>query len=281
MASACQRSSRPRAARRHWPLWRGCRVRSQAKTAHSVREHHLGRRVRWTAEDRVSRKRNLNEAEALALFAEHGIPAAPYIVASSPAEAQARTAGLRSQRLVVKILARGVAHKSDVGGVCVGVAPQDVAATCAELGQTVRDGKLEGWLVQEQVAGGVEMLLGVIRDAQLGLAVVLGAGGTATEVFGDCAIRLLPLGPTDARDMLGGLRCRVLLQGFRGQPPGDVEALIAAIERFAAMALALGDTLLEAEINPLFVLPRGEGVMAADGLVVLAAPTDSESEQAQ
>ena len=60
-----------------------------------------------------------------------------------------------------------------------------------------------------------------------------------------------------------------------------MEALIAAIERFAAMALALGDTLLEAEINPLFVLPRGEGVMAADGLVVLAAPTDSESEQAQ
>jgi acyl-CoA synthetase (NDP forming) len=122
------------------------------------------------------------------------------------------------------------------------------------------------------------MLLGVIRDAQLGLALVLGAGGTATEVFGDTAVRLLPLGAPDARAMLGELRCRVLLEGFRGRPPGDVDALVAAIEHFGEMAIEMGDTLLEAEINPLFVLPRGQGVVAADGLVVLATQASVDAQ---
>jgi hypothetical protein len=70
--------------------------------------------------------------------------------------------------------------------------------------------------------------------------------------------------------MLGQLRCRVLLEGFRGRPPADVDALVAAVERYGDMAIQMGDALLEAEINPLFVLPRGQGVVAADGLVVLA-----------
>ncbi|MBV9581915.1 MAG: acetate--CoA ligase family protein, partial [Chloroflexi bacterium] len=214
--------------------------------------------------------RTLNEAEALALFAQYGVGAARSAVASTPAEAAERAAGLGSERVVVKILSRSVAHKSDVGGVRVGVLVADVAATCEELRRGMAASALEGWLVQEQVAGGTEMLLGVIRDAQLGLALVLGAGGTAAEVFGDISTRLLPLGPTDARDMLGELKSRVLLEGFRGQAPGDVEALVEAIERFGQMAVALGATLLEAEINPLFVLPRGQGVVAADGLVVLA-----------
>ncbi len=214
--------------------------------------------------------RMLNEAEALDLFADHGVVAALHVVARTPQEAAALARTLSGDKLVVKILSSSVAHKSDVGGVRVGVAPRDVESVCDELRERVGAQRVDGWLVQEQVSGGTELLLGVIRDAQLGLAVVLGAGGTATEVFGDTAVRLLPLGPSDARAMLGELKCRVLLEGFRGQPPGDVEALATAIERFGHMALALGDRLLEAEINPLFVLPRGRGVVAADGLVVLA-----------
>jgi hypothetical protein len=128
---------------------------------------------------------------------------------------------------------------------------------------------LDGWLVQEQIVGGVEMLLGVVRDPQLGLALVLGAGGIATEVCDDTALRLLPLRSADPHDMLASLKSSVLLQGFRGRPPADVEALYQAVRQFAAMAEALGARLLEAEINPLFVLPRGQGVRAADGLVVL------------
>ena len=213
----------------------------------------------------------LNEAEALALFAAHGVRVARHAVAATPAEAAEQTARLGAERVVLKVLSRSVAHKSDVGGVRVGVLPQDVTATCDELRLRIEDAALDGWLVQEEVVGGTEMLLGVIRDPQLELAVVLGAGGTAAEVFGDTSLRLLPLGPSEAREMLGELKCRVLLEGFRGQPPGDIDALVETVERFADMALALGDNLLEAEINPLFVLPRGRGVVAADGLVVLAS----------
>jgi acyl-CoA synthetase (NDP forming) len=129
----------------------------------------------------------------------------------------------------------------------------------------------EGFLVQEMVTGGVEMILGLIRDPQLGPAVLLGLGGVATELFDDTALRLLPLTRQDAEEMVQGLKARKLLEGFRGAPPADVPALVDAILAFASMAEALGPRLLEAEVNPLFVLPRGRGVVAADGLAVLGA----------
>lgn len=222
------------------------------------------------AENRLNSE-TLNEAEALALFAAHGVPVARHAVARTPREAAEAAGALVAPdgKVVVKVLARGIAHKSDVGGVRVGVAVRDVAAVCEELRPRVAEGALEGWLIQEMVTDGTELLLGVIRDAQLGPALVVGAGGTATEVFGDTAVRLLPLrAASEVGEMLAELKCRVLLDGFRGQPPGDTQALVEAIQRFAEMALALGNGVLEAEINPLFVLPRGRGVVAADGLVV-------------
>ena len=152
----------------------------------------------------------------------------------------------------------------------MGLSPSEVVGACGELAARIGEATLEGWLVEEQVIDGTELLLGSIRDAQLGPALVLGAGGVATEVFGDSTLRLLPLGADDPRAMLEELRCRVLLQGFRGQPPGDVEALFEAVQRFAVMVESLGERLVEAEINPLFVGPQGQGVVAADGLVVLA-----------
>jgi acyl-CoA synthetase (NDP forming) len=214
--------------------------------------------------------RRLNEAEALALFAQHGIRVARHAVARSAEDAARLAPTLGSECVVVKILSRGVAHKSDMGGVRVGVAPTDVAGVCRELATRVGDAGLDGWLVQEQVSGGTELLLGSIRDAQLGPTLVLGAGGVATEVFGDSTLRLLPLSVDDPGEMLEELRCRVLLQGFRGQPRGDMAELFEAMRRFGDMVESLGEQLLEAEINPLFVLPHGQGVVAADGLVVLA-----------
>jgi hypothetical protein len=113
------------------------------------------------------------------------------------------------------------------------------------------------------------MLLGLVRDPQLGLAIMLGAGGISTEVFQDTALRLLPPRAEDPDEMLANLKVRVLLDGFRGRPRADLAALRRAIHSFAALAEDLGDKLLEAEINPLFVLPEGQGVRAADGLIVL------------
>ena len=215
----------------------------------------------------------MNEAESLRLFEQFGIASVRHVVAASPEDAAgfARQLGLA---VVVKILSRDVAHKSDINGVRLGVAPDEVAACCRQLRQAFDERRpsqsFEGWLVQEHIVDGTELLLGLVRDPQLGLALVLGAGGLATEVFDDTALRLLPLRPGDPEEMLGSLKSRVLLHGFRGRPVADLEALYAAVNSMANLAEALGGRLQGAEINPLFVLPKGQGVRAADGLVVLS-----------
>lgn len=121
--------------------------------------------------------------------------------------------------------------------------------------------------------GGVELILGMHRDA-LGTAILLGMGGVTAELFNDTAMRLLPAEGGFARGeawaMARELRTWPLLDGFRGRPRADVEALADAIVAFARLAAQLGDRLVEAEINPIFVLPEGRGVRAADGVVVLA-----------
>ncbi|MGG5889352.1 acetate--CoA ligase family protein [Falsiroseomonas sp. HC035] len=208
----------------------------------------------------------LNESESKALFAHFGIPATREATARTPAEAQAAAAGLGA-RLVVKLLARDLAHKSDIGGVVLNVAPDQVTEVGARL--LAKLPEAEGLLVQEQVSGGIEMILGLVRDPHLGSAVLLGAGGTAAEIFGDTVLRMLPLTERDAQDMIASLKVSRILAGYRGAPAADVPALVAAILGFSRMGEALGDRLLEAEINPLFVLPAGQGVRAADGLAVL------------
>lgn len=214
----------------------------------------------------------LNEAEAKALFARFGLPAVREEVASTPAAA-AEAAGRLGGRVVLKALSRHLAHKTEAGGVRLGLAPEQVAAEAeAMLARvTAASGAApEGLLVQEQVAGGVEMILGLVRDPHLGAGVLLGFGGVAAELLDDTALRLLPLTRADAEAMVQELRGRCLLEGFRGAPPADVPALVEAVLAFAAMGEALGERLLEAEVNPLFVLPAGQGVRAADGLAVLA-----------
>jgi acyl-CoA synthetase (NDP forming) len=178
--------------------------------------------------------------------------------------------------LVLKALSRHLAHKSDVGGVRLGLAAEQIEAAGQEMLARVAaaTGRApDGLLVQEQLAGGVEMILGLTRDPLLGTAVLLGMGGVAAEVFGDTALRLLPLSRDDAQAMVAELRGAALLRGHRGAPPMDVPALVQALLDFAAMGEALGDSLVTAEVNPLFVLPEGQGVRAADALAVMAEAT--------
>jgi hypothetical protein len=107
-----------------------------------------------------------------------------------------------------------------------------------------------------------------VRDPQLGPAIVLGSGGVMAEVRPDVVFRLLPIGRADADAMVAALAIRPLLDGWRGRPRADVGALIDAILAFADLCMGLGAKLKEAEINPLFVRPQGQGVAAGDGLVV-------------
>ena len=129
----------------------------------------------------------------------------------------------------------------------------------------------EGFLVQEYISDGIEILLGFVRDPQLGPAIMLGAGGIAAELYDDTVIRLLPLGADDVLEMLDELVITARLRGYRGATAADTDALIKAVLSFAALCEAFGGRLEEAEINPLFVLPDGNGVKAADGVILLSA----------
>ncbi|MBV8747656.1 MAG: acetate--CoA ligase family protein [Xanthobacteraceae bacterium] len=213
----------------------------------------------------------LNEAESKRLFAHFGIPNTREFVAASAAEAEAAAQKL-GDRVVLKVLSRQIAHKTELGGVVVDVPVHEVARHCAEVAVAVSAKSphaLEGFLIQELIRDGVELILGFHRDPQLGAAVLLGMGGIATELFNDTTLRLAPVTHDDAQDMIANLRSAPLLRGFRGRPRYDVDALARAIVAFSAMIIALGPRLAEAEINPLFVLPEGRGVRAGDGLVIL------------
>lgn len=131
------------------------------------------------------------------------------------------------------------------------------------------DARIEGLLVQEQVQDTVEVLLGLTRDPQFGPALTFGLGGTLVELLRDTVTRLVPLASGDAAAMIREIRGFALLHGYRGRPPADVEALAAALDGVAALALDLGGRLEELDVNPLFVGPAGTGVRVAGALVVL------------
>lgn len=213
----------------------------------------------------------LNEAESKKLFDAFGINCVREIVALTADEAGdlANTVG---NRVVVKILSRALVHKSDIGGVRLDVASDDVATVCKEIDTCVREhlsDEPEGFLIQEQITEGTELLLGFVRDPQLGPAVMLGAGGLAAELFDDTALRLLPLTANDVSEMLSEIKITQKLNGFRGARTGDIRALTDTVLAFAEMCGGLGERLIAAEINPLFVMPDGNGVKAADGVVLL------------
>ena len=222
---------------------------------------------------------SLDEAQAKALFSRFGLPCAAERVVHTADQAVGAARELGG-RVVLKILSAQITHKSDVGGVAVGLTPETIGARLTQMAGEVQAKagvQVRQFLVQQMVAGGTELILGLHRDA-LGTAVLLGMGGVTAELFQDTTLRLLPsdggrlqpLTRADALAMARELKTWPLLDGFRGRPPADVAALIDAIVAFSAMAAQLGERVLEAEINPLFVLPAGQGVRAADGVLVLA-----------
>ncbi len=221
----------------------------------------------------------LDEAQAKRLFARFGVPCADEVVVGTPAEAEAAARQLGGH-VVLKVLSAQITHKSDVGGVAVGLNAETVGPRLTRMAAEVEAKagvRPQRFLVQEMVGGGTEFILGMHRDP-LGTAILLGLGGVTAELFKDTTMRLLPSGPhglgtlsrAEALSMAKDLKTWPLLDGFRGRPLADVDALVDAIVAFSRMAAQLGERLVEAEINPVFVLPQGQGVRAADGVVVLA-----------
>lgn len=216
----------------------------------------------------------LDEEQAKRMFSAFGIACAREIVVTQPNEAQAAAAEL-GNRVVLKILSSTILHKSDMGGVAVNLNAEQIGPRMIQMAAdvTTKAGIApDRFLVQEMVSGGTELILGMHRDP-LGTAILLGMGGITAELLKDTTMRLLPLTGGLSRDvaleMAMELKTWPLLDGYRGRPKSDVEALIDAIVAFSEMVAELGPRLVEAEINPLFVLERGQGVRAADGIAVL------------
>ena len=219
----------------------------------------------------------LSEIEGRRLLAAYGIPGPTESVATTVDEAVA-AAGRIGYPVVLKILSPDIQHKTEIGGVRVGLAD---GATVAEAFRQVMDAarrhhpqaRLEGVLIQEMApADAVEVILGLLRDPDFGPVVVFGSGGIMVELLKDSALRLPPLSREEAVEMIHETRGAQLLQGFRGKPPADVDALADALVRLSQLAADLGDLIAALDINPLMVLPRGQGVRAVDALVEIRAP---------
>jgi acetate---CoA ligase (ADP-forming) len=174
--------------------------------------------------------------------------------------------------VVVKAIAPGLLHKSDVGGVALGLSDAAAVRAAVDTMRTklrVAGHTLDGLLVQKQIEGGVEALVGVTLDPSLGPVLVAGLGGVQVELVRDVAFRITPVSDIDATEMVASLRAAKLLYGFRGSPPVDREALLDVIQRISALVEAFPE-LVELELNPLVVLPNDQGAVAVDARMRLS-----------
>ncbi|MEU3887906.1 acetate--CoA ligase family protein [Streptomyces sp. NPDC029041] len=214
--------------------------------------------------------RQLSEHAAKQLLRAYGIRVPREQLVTSAAAA-VRAAGLVGYPVVMKASGARIAHKTELGLVKIGLtSASQVRDAYRELTDIARyeDVALDGVLVCQMVEQGVEMVVGVAHDDLFGPTVTVGLGGVLVEVLRDTAVGVPPFGEEQARDMLAGLRGRALLDGVRGRPPADLDALVEVVLRVQRMALELGDQLAELEINPLMVLPHGQGAVALDALAV-------------
>jgi acyl-CoA synthetase (NDP forming) len=215
--------------------------------------------------------RILDELAAGALLERLGIRRAPSVVLEADI-AQAPSLPF-SYPVAAKVLSADIAHKSDVGGVALDVADgAALVAAIAKINAIVAErqpgARVTRVLVQPMVAGLGEALIGYRVDRDVGPLIMVAAGGLLTEIARDRSLRLAPVDLADAREMIAEVRGLAPLAGYRGRSKGDLEALARTI--VALSRLAEDTSVAEAEINPLMVLPTGEGVVAVDALVKLA-----------
>ena len=217
----------------------------------------------------------LSEVEGRRLLAAYGIPG-PREAVVATAEEAVEAAQRIGYPVVLKILSPDIHHKTEIGGVRVGL--MDEAAVVTAFREVMEaawrhhpQARLEGALVQEMIpTDAVEVILGVLQDPDFGPVVVFGSGGILVELLKDSSLRLPPLSHEEALEMIRETRGARLLQGFRGRPPADIEAVADALVRVSQLAVDLGDLIAALDINPLMVLPKGQGVRAVDVLVELA-----------
>ena len=210
---------------------------------------------------------SLGERYAQDILKAAGIPIPQSKLAPTPADAAA-CAERMGFPVVLKISSDDILHKSDAGGVKVGMqSAEEVKKAFAEIMDSAREynptAEIDGVLVQQMVQGGTEVIVGMSRDPQFGPMVMFGLGGIYVELLKDVSFRVAPITPADADAMVNEIRTSKMLKGFRGQPKGDLEALKDCLMRVAHLAQQFPQ-LSECDLNPLKVFPEGDGIMAVD-----------------
>lgn len=218
----------------------------------------------------------LLETEARALLTAHGVTVPRGVLARSPEEAAAaaREVGLP---VALKVVSRDVLHKSDAGGVALGLATvEGVAAAYRKVLERVEaavpGARVEGALVSAMVPRGLEVIVGTKIDEQFGPVVMFGIGGIMVEVLKDVAFRVLPISPRSAKRMVEDIKSRALIDGYRGQPPADRKAIQRLLLAVSEVVEAYPE-IEEMDLNPVIV--HEEGLQAVDARIILRTPAEA------
>ena len=212
----------------------------------------------------------LSEHQSKHLLAEWGVPVTTETLVQT-ADAAVEAGNEIGYPVVLKADVTGMPHKTEAGLVKLGL--DDEAAVRAAYDEVTSNAEnagadMNGVLVQEMVADAVEVIVGVSYDSQLGATILFGSGGVMVEVYNDVSLRLCPIDESDALEMIAEVKGARLLEGFRGQPAADIAALSDTLVRVSQLGAQLEGSLAELDINPLMVLPTGQGVRAADAVVI-------------
>lgn len=206
------------------------------------------------AEGRAS----LNESEGKALLAEHGIPV-PGSVVVQAADEVAKAVCAMTGPFAVKVMSPDILHKSDAGGVALGLANAgDVAEAIRTMSDkpTIAKARLDGWLIEEMAPPGKEIVIGGLRDPQFGPMLMIGLGGIFVEILEDVAFAICPLTREDAQTMLEGLKGYAMLEGARGEAGVDIDALVDLMVRIGGeggLLMQGADSIAELDLNPVIV----------------------------
>jgi acetyltransferase len=221
----------------------------------------------------TSRSGTLADEDAKTLLAAYGI-VFPDEEIVTDADGAAKAAEAIGFPVTMKVVSDRILHKTEMGGIILGVADENAARAAFDLLRTRARAALDGddgdgVLVQQQIVDGVEIIAGLVIDDQFGPFVLVGTGGVTAELLDDAVLRPAPVTPDDATAMVRSLRGHALLDGFRGAPLADVEALARTVSDLSRLGADHADTLSELDLNPVLVRPAGAGAVAVDALVVL------------
>jgi acetyltransferase len=219
-------------------------------------------------------RRAMGEEESRGVLEAYGFSFPRHVFADTSAAAVEAYRSLGAGQVVMKIVSPHVLHKTDVGGVRLGLSSEEeVARAFVEVTSSVRRLSPSAWIagvsVQEMVAGGRELILGMSRDPQFGPLLMFGLGGIYVEVLKDVAFRVAPLSRRDAEEMVREIKSYPLLAAYRGSEPADEEAIVEALRRVSRLSCDFPE-IQELDINPLLVLPKGKGIRAIDCRMTIA-----------